>query len=216
MGTRTDIKRPRLHSPNLQGILRKPHILYLGNNSPPPWIRIFRSIKSTSRRTQAAAIAYMFPHCLGATNMSVKLCHLTARNRTCKLDSTMVNVCCPPEFCNAAAEHTKAFDRKVALVCDGGCDHNIPSSPPSNKVSIIVLIDPPPIACTHTVVYLPLGQYIFLENFKSSQRPIFSRATNISFNGDISSRPPWLPSIHINSKDVRTGYSPQERNAEIV
>ena len=143
-GTRTDIKRPRLHSPILRGILPKPHILYSGNNTPPPWIRIFRSIKSTSRRTQAAAIAYMFPHCLGATKVSVELRHLTARNRTLKLDSTMVNVCCSPEFCNAAADHTTAFDRKVALVCDGGCDHNIPSSPPSNKVSIIVSIDYPP------------------------------------------------------------------------
>ena len=121
---------------------------------PPPWIRIFRSIKSTSRRTQAAAIAYMFPHCLGATKVSVELRHLTARNRTLKLDSTMVNVCCSPEFCNAAADHTTAFDRKVALVCDGGCDHNIPSSPPSNKVSIIVSIDYPPlIARTHTVLH---------------------------------------------------------------
>ena len=111
--------------------------LYSGNISLPPWIHIYRSIKSTSRRAQAAAVAYMFPHYFGMANkINVILRNVTARNRCTKLQATMLDVSCPPTFMEAIDSNTNLFDRKVSLVCDGGSDHIIPSIPPQNKASI--------------------------------------------------------------------------------
>ena len=129
-GTRSDIKHRLPLYPSSP-------TLYSGNTSLPPWIHIYRSSKSTSRRTQAAAVAYMFPQYFGMANkINVILRNVTACNRCSKLQSTMLEVSCPPTFMEAIDSNTDLFEGKVALVCDGGIDHIIPSTPPPNKASI--------------------------------------------------------------------------------
>ena len=71
-----------------------------------------------------------------ANKINVILRNVTARNRCSKLQSTILEVSCPPTFMEAIDSNTDLFEGKVALVCDGGIDHIIPSTPPPNKASI--------------------------------------------------------------------------------
>lgn len=103
------------------------YVLYSANITPPAWIAVFKSVEPTSRRTQAAAIAYMFPHHIeSAMKLRIHWRFKTARNRRIKLDTLMHNVCVPPHF-----QKNNYHDyEKVATVCDGGIDHHISNRPP--------------------------------------------------------------------------------------
>ena len=103
--------------------------------SPPPaWSLVFKGIESTSHRTKAAAIAYLYPHHIHSVmKPRIHLRVTTARNRRMKLDCTMQSVwCVPPHFV-----HNNYHDfEKVATVCDGGIDHHVSNRPPPQpKVS---------------------------------------------------------------------------------
>ena len=114
-----------------------PIVLYSGNTIPPQWIRIFRANTSTSRRTQAAAIAYMFPHHIDKMNIRVYMRSVTAVNRSSKIQMVLETISLPPHVANLADIHTNSVLNKAVLVCDGGIDHNVPSFPPPNKASFL-------------------------------------------------------------------------------
>ena len=107
-----------------------PIVLYSGNTIPPQWIRIFRANTFTSRRTQAAAIAYMFPHHIDKMNIRVYMRSFTAVNRSSKIQLFLETISLPPHVSNLADIHTNSVLNKAVLVCDGGIDHNVPSLPP--------------------------------------------------------------------------------------
>ena len=117
-----------------------PTVMYSGNTIPPQWIRIFHANTSTSRRTQAAAIAYMFPHHIDKMNIRVYMRNLTARNRCTKMESYLALISPPPHFATLADAHTDLSRNKAVLVCDGGINCHIPTSPPPNKASVSFLI----------------------------------------------------------------------------
>ena len=108
-------------------------VLYSANTTLPAWSLIFKGVESTSRRTQAAAIAYLYPH--HVPNMMKPRIHLrstTAHNRRIKLDTFLHCVSPPPQF----AHNTYHDYEKVPTVCDGGIDHHISKRPPPQpKVS---------------------------------------------------------------------------------
>jgi hypothetical protein len=109
------------------------YVLYSANNTPPAWALVFKGVESTSRRTQAAAIAYMYPHHIHSVmKLRIHWRVTTARNRRMKLDMMMHCVCVPPHFI-----HNNYYDyEKVATVCDGGVDHHVSNRPPPQpKVS---------------------------------------------------------------------------------
>ena len=101
---------------------------------PPAWAHIFKGVESTSRRTQAAAIAYLYPH--HVPNMMHPWIHFrftTAHNRRIKLDQFLQCVSPPPQFANNIHDDYE----KVAIVCDGGIDHHVSKRPPPQpKVSV--------------------------------------------------------------------------------
>jgi len=71
-------------------------VLYSANLIPPSWIHVYKSIEPTSRRTQAAAIAYMFPHHINMMKIRVHLRVVTALRRRIKLDTCLECVRVPP------------------------------------------------------------------------------------------------------------------------
>lgn len=107
-------------------------VLYSANLIPPSWIHVYKSIEPTSRRTQAAAIAYMFPHHINMMKIRVHLRVVTALRRRIKLDTCLECVRVPPHFIPKAND---AYEESV-VVCDGGTDHKLPKSPPQNKVRL--------------------------------------------------------------------------------
>ena len=98
---------------------------------PPPWIRIFKANTSTSRRTQAAIMAYMKPSCITNCNSTaIDLCSTTTVKRRIKLEFYMNKVIVPPCFTILAAKYADKLNNNIALVCDGGINNYIPLSPP--------------------------------------------------------------------------------------
>ena len=56
-------------------------VLYSANLIPPSWIHVYKGIEPTSRRTQAAAIAYMFPHHINMMKIRIHLRIVTVHLR---------------------------------------------------------------------------------------------------------------------------------------
>jgi hypothetical protein len=140
-------------------------VLYSANTTPPAWSLIFKGVESTSRRTQAAAIAYLYPH--HVPNMMHPWIHFrftTAHNRRIKLDKFLQCVSPPPQF----AHNTHDDYEKVAIVCDSGVDHHVSNRPPPQpKVSvcfylilfalcfILIYISP-----HRVIIHCPLGVFL--------------------------------------------------------
>lgn len=142
-GSRSDLYRKRkmdslsipmyLPVSNYLMIRSSVYVLYSANITPPAWSLVFKGVESTSRRTQAAAIAYMYPHHIHSVmKPSIHLRVTTACDCRIKLDMTMSSVSVPPQFV-----HNNYHDfAKVATVCDGGIDHHVSNHPPPQpKVS---------------------------------------------------------------------------------
>jgi hypothetical protein len=111
-------------------------VLYSSNIVPPSWIHVFKGTESTSLRSQAAAIAYMFPHVINnMIGIRIHLRPVTACNRRIKLETHLQSVHVPPHFIPQMNDEYE----EVVVVCDGGVDHTIPNSPPRNKVSIAII-----------------------------------------------------------------------------
>ena len=111
-------------------------VLYSANLAPPSWVHVFRAVTCTSVRTQAASIAYMFPHHINMMTQWTPLRFMTARKRCIKHEFYLQNVMVPPQFISKATMWVDNFDGGVVVVCDGGIDHNITKKPPPNKVSV--------------------------------------------------------------------------------
>ena len=111
-------------------------VLYSANVAPPSWVHVFHAVRSTSLRTQAAAIAYMFPHYVNMMTQWTGLRFLTAHHRSFKLGTSLENISVPPRFISEASSRIDlCIGGRAVFVCDGGTDHNISATPPSNKVS---------------------------------------------------------------------------------
>ena len=111
-------------------------VLYSSNIVPPSWIHVFKGTESTSLRSQAAAIAYMFPHLIyNMMGIRIHLRPFTACNRRIKLETHLQSVHVPPHFIPLTNDECE----EVVVVCDGGFDHKIPHTPPRNKVSIAII-----------------------------------------------------------------------------
>ena len=109
--------------------------------APPPWIRIFKANTSTSRRTQAAAIAYMFPSCYRVSNITAMVFRSSsASRRRIKLDGRTHCIVVPPQFAVMAEIYASEMKNGNAVVCDGGIDYSLPQLPPRNKVFIDVYV----------------------------------------------------------------------------
>jgi len=115
-------------------------VLYSANFIPPSWIHVYKGIEPTSHRTQAAAIAYMFPHHINMMKIRIHLRIVTAHLRQIKLDTFLECVCVPPQFIPKTHDEYK----EVVVVCNGGTDHKLPNPPPRNKVSIKMYTFPLP------------------------------------------------------------------------
>ena len=158
-------------------------VMYSGNTIPPQWIRIFHANKSTSRRTQAAAIAYMLPHYVNQMNIRVHMRCLTARNRCSKLESYLVIISPPPHFAGLADIHTDLAQNKAVLVCDGGLDHQVPSTPPpeQGKYFFVNFCYLSVHACL--LLFVIIGKNHSMESPENKQRYICPTASGVSCNG---------------------------------
>ncbi len=115
----------------------------MGDPSLSTRIHVFHAVRSTSLRTQAAAIAYMFPHHVNMITEWTGLRFLTAHHRSLKLGTVLENIALPSRFISEASSRVDMCNGTGAVVvCDGGIDHKISATPPSNKVSYYIL---PPI-----------------------------------------------------------------------
>lgn len=160
-GSRNDLQHKRKHDCShdvehrATSVTSSPIVIYSGNTSPPQWIRIFRANTSTSRRTQAAAIAYMFPHLIDKMNIRVYMRSLTAGNRRSKMELYLAIITPPPQFAERADIHTDLAQNKAVLVCDGGIDHIVTPSPPpeQGKSFIHVYSLSLPITCSFSFLY---------------------------------------------------------------
>ena len=98
---------------------------------PPHLDSHIQANTSTSRRTQAAIMAYMKPSCITNCNSTaIDFCSLTTAKRSIKLEFYMNKVIVPPCFTILAAKYVDKLNNNIALVCDGGIDNYIPLSPP--------------------------------------------------------------------------------------
>ena len=171
-GSRTDIIRKRKSS------LPSAAAPYSANTSPPKWICIFVSCDKsalTSRRTQAASIAYMFPLSLPSADKSINCHTLNVRRRQRKLAKSLFSVMPPAEFVSKATEYVILFNKDALLVCDAGIDHNVPISPPPNKVCIIICCRPIFLSM-HAIKYL----LPYLYQSTTSHLGVHSKSINIS------------------------------------
>ena len=117
--------------------------LYAATISPPKWIRVFVSnnpVKFTSRRTQAASIAYMCPKYLNSAHAPTIIRFSNVRQRRIKLANILDDLIIPAEFVSKQKEYEGLYNNDVVLVCDGGIDHDVPIRPPPNKVCIIIIL----------------------------------------------------------------------------
>jgi hypothetical protein len=90
--------------------------------SPPAWIRIFKANTSTSRRTQAVAMAYTVSSITNnkPTNTAPNLRYTNINN---------INI--PRRFTIMAVKYNDEIANNIAIVCDGGTDYNLPPSHPN-------------------------------------------------------------------------------------
>ena len=108
---------------------------------PPPWIHIFKANTSTSRRTQAAVMAYTIPSSITNCNTTaIDLRSLIIAKRCMKLELYMTKLTVPPCFTTLAAKYADELNNNIALVCDGGIDNCIPPSPPLSKVNPLTTV----------------------------------------------------------------------------
>ena len=98
-------------------------VLYSANFIPPSWIHVYKGIEPTSHRTQAAAIAYMFPHHINMMKIRIHLRIVTAHLRQIKLDTFLECVCVPP---NSSPRHMMNT-RKWLLYVMGELTINCPT-----------------------------------------------------------------------------------------
>lgn len=137
-GFRSDIIRKRKSD-----IVAEDSISSNTNVSPPRWIRIFKANTPTSRRTQAAAMAYMTPACTHLdNNTAIDLLATTTARRRMKLDMYINHINVPYCFLVMARNFADALNDNLSLVCDGGIDNDVPPLPPQIKVndSMILLL----------------------------------------------------------------------------
>jgi hypothetical protein len=130
-----------MRDPSLLATAMLPRIdvLYSANVAPPSWVHVFRAVKSTSLRTQAAAVAYMFPHHVNMMTEWIGLRFLTAHHRSIKLGTFLENISVPPLFLSKASSRIDlCLGVGAVFVCDAGIDHNISATPTSNKVSYFI------------------------------------------------------------------------------
>ena len=113
-------------------------VLYSANLAPPSWVHVYRAVTCTSVRTQAASIAYMFPHHINMMTQWTALRILNARTRCLKYETCLQNITVPPHFISNSTMCVGDCDGGVVVVCDGGIDHNVTKKPPPNKVSVII------------------------------------------------------------------------------
>jgi len=106
-------------------------VVYICRTLPPPCICIFKANTSTSRRTQAAAIAYMYPSYFSISSniIAMQRSSMSVARRRMKLDMYMNCVKVPPRFAVMAKQHAEQMINDVAIVCDGGIDHCVPQLP---------------------------------------------------------------------------------------
>ena len=71
-------------------------VLYSANLAPPSWVHVYRAVTCTSVRTQAASIAYMFPHHINMMTQWTALRILNARTRCLKYETCLQNITVPP------------------------------------------------------------------------------------------------------------------------
>lgn len=106
---------------------------------PPVWIRIFKANTPTSRRTQAAAMAYMTPACIHLDNtIAIDLRAMTTARRRMKLDIYINQIIVPYRFLVMARNFADELNENLSLVCDGGIDNDVPPLPPQNKVNSMI------------------------------------------------------------------------------
>jgi len=89
----------------------------------------YPSDASSSRRTQAASVAYMFPP--NVRTIAIQLRILTTARREQKIERFVHPINVPPHFQSLAKAYARAFSKKQVLVCDGGGTvHSLASTPP--------------------------------------------------------------------------------------
>jgi hypothetical protein len=114
-------------------------ILYSANVAPPSWVHVFHAVRSTSLRTQAAAIAYMFPHYVNMMTQWTGLRFLTAHHRSFKLGTSLENISVPPRFISEASSRIDLCNGgRAVFVCNGGTDHNISATPPIEQGELLL------------------------------------------------------------------------------
>jgi hypothetical protein len=88
------------------------------------------SDENCSRRTQAAAVAYMFPP--NTMRIAIQLRLLTTARRYAKLTEVFLNVDVPTELAvKSQTVYAALFaNEKSVIVCDGGFNYSLPTSPP--------------------------------------------------------------------------------------
>ena len=135
-GLRTDITRKRkLNSRVSDNPPKAPPTsaaLYAANISPPNWIGVFVSgdpLKLTSRRTQAASIAYMCPKYLNSAYAPNIIRFSNVCRRRMKLVNVLIDLHIPAEFVSKQEEYAGLYNKDVVIVCDGGIDHDVPIRP---------------------------------------------------------------------------------------
>ncbi len=114
--------------------------MYSLKQSPPCWVHVFSiSDENCSRRTQAAAVAYMFPP--NTMRIAIQLRLLTTARRYEKLSEVFLNVDVPAELAvKSQTVYAAVFaNEKSVIVCDGGLNYSLPISPPPRCVNSILL-----------------------------------------------------------------------------
>jgi hypothetical protein len=122
-----------MNSTTSNDVLVHNHTPIISSTSFPSWIRIFKANTSTSRRTQAAAMAYMIPAISNKNNNIALDLSSTTTARRQHID----NINIPLRFTVMAGKYQDEVTDNIAIVCDGGIDHDVPHSPPPSKVSQI-------------------------------------------------------------------------------
>lgn len=97
------------------------------------------SDENCSRRTQAAAVAYMFPP--NTMRIAIQLRLLTTARRYAKLSEVFLNIDVPTELAMKAQTVLAAVfaNEKSVIVCDGGLNYLLPTSPPPSVRKFFLL-----------------------------------------------------------------------------
>lgn len=88
------------------------------------------SDENCSRRTQAAAVAYMFPP--NTMKIAIQLRLLTSARRYAKMSEVFLNVDVPDKLAvKSQTVHAAVFaNEESVIVCDCGLNYSLPTSPP--------------------------------------------------------------------------------------